>query len=386
MRNRNQNVNPGTIEVDGRQIQFLNLSSSMFDGRYVRLSSSVSQHISSSLSVLNKIDIGSHRGNIFNAPLFVSGSGTMIVLQGDSNVLADSAVMRFVEVDDYRGAYIQYESLASGKLIFGVHNTQDMLSSSDAPSLAIHRTAGPSVSGAITMGTSMTPFSGAQVFITSSAHNILLMLKGPGTPVGIGQNHAGGSNTLEFFTADTAGFMSPRFIIRGGTDNADIEFYYGASGSLTQSMLFDGDTRNMVIGGDYSGSGGFKNTLGTWVRLNQAATVKNIMGQHDIGTVSFAAISYQVVMPYAGSIVGISAREANGAAAAGGTATFSASINGVDNATAVLTISSATNFGSTTFAKDTITFAAGDRLGITIASNTLPVATYDYNAWLIVEF
>lgn len=310
--------------------------------------------------------------------------------------------------------------------------------------------------------------SGTALFVTSSIHSSLFLMKGPGTPIGIAQNKLGGTNTMEFVTTDTTGNLSTRLMFRGGTDNADTEFYRGGSGSALLSMFIEGDTGYVGIGtalpqaplhitssgpvlridtshndaiqfsgvnnvpftfvdlhgrgfryyessvgeliritssaspvqarvginnaapsdaldvtGDIRATGGFRCMVdGMWITQNVPATSKAVMGQPNS-----LANDHRVVMPYAGSIVGISAREYNGAAAAGAPITFSASINGTANATAIVSIGIGVVQNHATFAKDAVTFAAGDALGIFRATPAAWTSTTnDYNAWLVVEF
>ena len=91
--------------------------------------------------------------------------------------------------------------------------------------------------------------------LTSSVHSHALILSLRGSPVGIGQNIAGGVNTLELTTNDVSLVnQASRIVIRGGTNEADVEINSGQSGSITNYVLFDGANRaidllNAVSGG-----------------------------------------------------------------------------------------------------------------------------------------
>ena len=61
-----------------------------------------------------------------------------------------------------------------------------------------------------------------------------------GTDVGITQGAYGGNNTMELTTEDGNGVQASRMVIRGGANEADIEFLRGASGSETSSVFIDG--------------------------------------------------------------------------------------------------------------------------------------------------
>lgn len=77
-----------------------------------------------------------------------------------------------------------------------------------------------------------------------------IMGNGGTAPVGITQNAVGGSSTMELTTTDSSSNQATRILMRGGSggDTADIEFYTGASGAETQTMIIDGATGNVGIG------------------------------------------------------------------------------------------------------------------------------------------
>ncbi len=67
-------------------------------------------------------------------------------------------------------------------------------------------------------------------------------------PVGITQNQVGGGATMEFTTTDNSGAQATRLMLTGNNDNTNIEFYRGARGSETQTMVIEGATGNVGIG------------------------------------------------------------------------------------------------------------------------------------------
>ncbi len=67
--------------------------------------------------------------------------------------------------------------------------------------------------------------------------------------VGITQAHYdGGVATLEFTTEDGNGVQSTRMLMRGGSSNANVEFYRGNHGTNIETMRIDGSNGNVGIG------------------------------------------------------------------------------------------------------------------------------------------
>ena len=84
---------------------------------------------------------------------------------------------------------------------------------------------------------------------TASPKGLLSIDQGSGAQSGLTQGLLdGGVATLELWTQDTAGDATSRIVIRGNTDDADIEFLRGASGSEVRSMFIEGTTGNVGIG------------------------------------------------------------------------------------------------------------------------------------------
>jgi hypothetical protein len=73
-----------------------------------------------------------------------------------------------------------------------------------------------------------------------------------GTDVGITQALLGGANTMELTTADSSGTQTTRLLLRSG-DNADVEFYSGASGAESKTMVIEGANGRVGIGSDPTG-------------------------------------------------------------------------------------------------------------------------------------
>ncbi len=104
--------------------------------------------------------------------------------------------------------------------------------------------------GSAWLATSNLFNGGTSVGIGTNTPNMLLSLNAGtgGYNVGIRQNAVGGAHTMELSTGDAAGTAATRLLVRGGNDNADIEFYKGASASEAITMILHGATGNLSIG------------------------------------------------------------------------------------------------------------------------------------------
>lgn len=78
----------------------------------------------------------------------------------------------------------------------------------------------------------------------------LLSLLGNGATaeVGITQNLVGGGSSMELTTEDASSVQTTRFLIGGGSNNANLRVYTGASGSETEYVRFDGANQRVGIG------------------------------------------------------------------------------------------------------------------------------------------
>lgn len=127
------------------------------------------------------------------------------------------------------------------------------------------------------IGTS-SPSAGLSVYKGSAG--VLATLQGGGTACGFAQNVVGGANTLEIQTQDTTtGTLATRYLIRGGTDNANHEWYAGARGSETAKMFLDSTNGFLGIGTItpasrlmISGTG-----TGAWFTVNRTDSGTNII-------------------------------------------------------------------------------------------------------------
>jgi hypothetical protein len=71
-----------------------------------------------------------------------------------------------------------------------------------------------------------------------------------GRDVGITQNQKGGKSTMELTTADSSGNQATRLLIRGRSDNADVEFFRGPRGSEERTLFIEGRNGNIVVSGN----------------------------------------------------------------------------------------------------------------------------------------
>jgi hypothetical protein len=153
-----------------------------------------------------------------------------------------------------------------------------------------------------------------------------------------------------------------------------------STASDIESLILDRTTGSTTLTGDVNAAGGYRNTAGTWNRIdvpaNQTAVALNLLG---------STTNSEIVMPFAGSVVGISV--ASNAPRTNGTLTVEARINGAATGLTAVLDGTNTQYHSAVQAKDADTFAAGARLNVTFTT-TAPWAptTADVVVTLIVEF
>lgn len=117
----------------------------------------------------------------------------------------------------------------------------------------------------------------------------------------------------------------------------------------------------LTLTADISAAGGFKqpfNFMQSNVAANQTAVAIDVLG---------LAGNTEVVMPYAGSVIGISV--ASNAARSAGTLTVDATVDGVVTGLQAVLDDDPTTYALNTQAKDTDTFTAGQRIGVKITTD-----------------
>ncbi len=90
--------------------------------------------------------------------------------------------------------------------------------------------------------------SNVGIGVISPSTPLSIMGNGGTFPVGITQNQVGGKATMELTTNDRSGNQATRILIRGDTDNGDIEFYTGAKGKEIVLTSWSGAKRFVGIG------------------------------------------------------------------------------------------------------------------------------------------
>ena len=144
-------------------------------------------------------------------------------------------------------------------------------------------------------------------------------------------------------------------------DDGYIAFSTRKSDVLTEQMRIDSDGE-VILSGDISGVGGFKQPFSFMqsdVAASQSAVALAVLGLTG---------NSEIVMPYAGSIIGISI--ASNDARTAGTLTVDATVNGTVTGLQAVLDGTNTTYYSATQAKDTDTFAAGDRIGVKITTDS----------------
>ncbi len=160
----------------------------------------------------------------------------------------------------------------------------------------------------------------------------------------------------------------------------------GSTVALSASLKASGShtlTGTLDVTGDIEAEGGYKIVLEAAHRINAAANTRYEMSGTD-SVVAGGSHKFYWIAPFAGSIIGLSAVEKFLQSSAT-PVTFSASINATPTASAILILSASKASGSTTFAKDAVSFQVGDRLGVYMATITGHTTTTDYKCWLTIE-
>ena len=167
-----------------------------------------------------------------------------------------------------------------------------------------------------------------------------------------------------------------------------------ADNEVADALTLSGGTvDNTVIGGSTPAAGSFT-TLSATGDVDAAGgyRVPFGFGQADVAA-SQTAVALDVqgtpgnteyVMPFAGSIVGISV--ASNALRTGGTATLEPTVNGTGVGLTTQINAGNTLYNSSTQAKDTDTFSAGDRVSVLVTTDgTWAPTTADFVITVIVE-
>jgi len=187
-------------------------------------------------------------------------------------------------------------------------------------------------------------------------------------------------------------FLASGIATGSGSSNVCIQAVAaGASGTADRSpatvATFAG-TGDLTVTRDLAAVGGFKHTAGTWYRYNlstgQSAVAMGVAGTLNPTDGTTHQVT-EIVMPYAGSIMGITLAS-NGARTAG-SLTTDVTINGIVTGLQAILDASNTQYHYAVQAKDINTFSAGGRLGVkfTTSGDWAPI-TADIVVTVIVEF
>lgn len=129
-------------------------------------------------------------------------------------------------------------------------------------------------------------------------------------------------------------------------------------------------TGTVAVTGDISATGGFRRDIGPFTAPGAAGATAASQTNLDCRyshTVTAAALGF--VAKRAGSIVGLSAQLSEAITGAGTTVTVAVTKNGTEVAlTVALTQAGAETSGYSTAAKDSLTFVAGDVIGVSYTS------------------
>ncbi len=84
---------------------------------------------------------------------------------------------------------------------------------------------------------------------------LLTLRSSGGSEMGITQGQVGGTATMELTTKDGGSGQATRLLLRGNNNDADIEFYTGARGQESQTMIINGINGNVGIGTNKTNDG-----------------------------------------------------------------------------------------------------------------------------------
>jgi hypothetical protein len=170
----------------------------------------------------------------------------------------------------------------------------------------------------------------------------------------------------------TAGLVSSEAALayNAGTDTLTVTNATVSTALTCTAAATVGTT--LGVTGDITAAGGFRRSVGPFTAPGAAGVTAASQTNLDcryVHTVTAAAASLSWVAPRAGSIMALSAALDQAITGAGTTITVSAVKNGTEVAlTVVLTQAGAETKGQSTATKDTLTFVAGDIIGVSYTS------------------
>jgi hypothetical protein len=181
------------------------------------------------------------------------------------------------------------------------------------------------------------------------------------------------------------GAASQRIIFERGTTGSDVALRWNETADQFAFMTVGGAdamtvdlSGNMSLAGDVTAIGGFRNTF-------VLMTSNVLASQTDLAMDTVLLGNREYVLPYAGSIVGIGV--ASSEARTAGTLTVDATVNGTKSGLTAVLDGTNTQFHTATQAKDTDTFAAGNRLGVKFTTDgTWAPTTADIVVTVVIEY
>lgn len=219
------------------------------------------------------------------------------------------------------------------------------------------------------------------------------------------------------------GNASPVSNLLGTTSNTDLDFITGASGPNRRMRITSGGNVQIGTGGtpnlfEVDGSNGnlakIRNASYSWPAANPGAVAflrndgsgnltwltgstaadragigtwhaQNVGGGTSTFTIPVSGTNMNhVVLPFAGSITGVTIAVNDSRTA--GTLTATVTLNGAATALTTQINGTGTDFAHTAVAAGTITFVAGDRIGIDMSKATFTPTTADMLVTVFVQF